>query len=115
MFSFLIVAFVLYKSGYFDGSRPIYPSSPNGSALIDQVDTIPNIDSLNRIKMMSSSKVLILKEHSFRTDETPKTITDSTLKEAPLIYGSKSAIILYPKDVKKMKIDSIMNDSLKKE
>ncbi|MCX2745320.1 hypothetical protein OO013_15690 [Mangrovivirga sp. M17] len=112
MFSSLIISFVAYKSGYLGGLKSTYQVSPNGSALNNQTGTVPGDDSLKRIEMMSSSKVLILRDHTIQTNDTNAVQTDSTKKINPLIYSSKSGIILKPEDYKKLKKDSILIDTL---
>ena len=114
MFLTLIISFVAYRSGYFGGLRSTYSISPNGGALNTQTDTIPKIDSLKWLEMMSSSKVLILKDHPFRINDTSLMKIDSNFKVDPLIYSTKSGIILKPEDLKKHRIDSTKIDSLKK-
>ena len=65
---------------------------------------------------MSSSKVLILRDHSVQLKDSNNSIkSDSTLKINPLIYSSKSGMILKPEDFKKIKADTIVSDSLKKQ
>jgi hypothetical protein len=115
MFSVLIISFVAYRSGYLGGLKSSYPVSPNGSALNNQTDSIPENDSLIRIEMMSSSKVLILRDHMIQNNDSNTTIIDSTTKIDPLIYSSKSGIILKAEDFKKILLDSIVTDSLKKQ
>jgi hypothetical protein len=114
MFSVLIISFVAFRSGYLGGLKSTYPVSPNGRALNNQTDTIPINDSLKKIEMMSSSKVLILRDHLIQNNDSNTTLIDSTTKIDPLIYSSKSGIILKPEDFKKTTIDSIVADSLKK-
>lgn len=115
MFSTLLITFVAYRSGYLGGLKSTYPVSPNGSALNNQTDTIPKNDSIKRIEMMSSSKVLILRDHPLQVNDSNKVKIDSTIKIDPLIYSSKSGIILKPEDLKKIKQDSTLIDSLKKQ
>lgn len=115
LFLNLIISFVAYRSGYLGGIRSTYSGSPNGSVLNNQIDTIPNSDSLKRMEMMSSSKVLILKDHHLKKGDSSKVKIDSSIKIDPLIYSSKSGIILKPKDLKKIKQDSTVIDSLKKQ
>ena len=108
LFLTLIGSFVAYRSGYFGGMKSTYPVSPNGSALNNQLDTIPQKDSTKRIEIMPSSKVMILKEPTLRVKDTSKT------KTTPLIHSSKSGIIMKQGDLKTIKADSIVIDSLKK-
>ena len=114
IFSTLIISFVAYRSGYLGGLKSIYPVSSNGSALNDQTDTIPINDSLKRSEMMSSSKVLILREYPPQISDSNKVKIDSIVNKIdPLIYSSKSGIILKPEDLKIIKLDSTEIDSLK--
>lgn len=115
MFSTLIISFVAYRSGYLGGLKSTYPFSPNGSALNNQADTIPTKDSTKRIEMISSSKFLILRDHPTQISDSSKVKIDSTIKIDPLIYSSKSGIILKPEDLKAIKKDSTQIDSLKKQ
>ncbi len=115
MFSTLIISFVAYRSGYLGGLKSTYQVSPNGSALNNQTDTLSITDSIKRIEMMSSSKVVIILDHSFEVTDSNNVKIDSTIKIDPLIYSSKSGIILEPEDLKIIKQDSTEIDSLKKQ
>lgn len=114
LFSTLIISFVAYRSGYLGGLKSTSSVSPNGNSLNNQTDTIPKNDSLKRIQMMSSSKVLILSDRPIQNNDSNTAHLDSTIIIDPLIYSSKSGIIVTPEDFKKIKIDSVVNDSLKK-
>ena len=115
LFSILIISFVAYRSGYLGGLKSTYSGRPNGSVLNNQRDTIPKNDSLKRLEMMSSSKVLILRDHSLEISDSSKVKIDSSIKIDPLIYSSKSGIIFKPEDLNKIKQDSTAIDSLKKQ
>ncbi len=115
LFMSLIIVFVAYRSGYLGGLKSTYSVSPNGSALHNQTDTISKKDSLQRMQMMSSSKVLILRDHSILLGDSSKVKTDSSSKMPPLMYSSKAGIILKREDLKKIKQDSTVVDSLKKQ
>lgn len=114
LFSTLIIGFVTYRSGFLGGQKSTYSGSPNGSALNNQTDTIPKIDSLKKIEMMSSSKVLILRDFSIQLNDSNKPKSDTPEKINPLIYSSKSGIIFKPTDINKTGSVLIISDSLKK-
>ena len=64
LFATLIIAFIGYRSGWFkDNSNPNL-SSNNDKASQEMTDTIKDKDSIKKVEIMSSSKVLILREHS---------------------------------------------------
>ena len=119
LFFSLIIVFVTFRSGFFGDSNTSYPSSPNGSALNNQTDSITQIESMEDIEMMHSSKVLIIRELSLpdKSDSSriniDSLIADSTFKINPLIYSSKSAIIMEPQDLKLFKFDSLKIDTPK--
>lgn len=112
LFFSLITGFVVFRSGFFGDSKTSYPSSPNGSALNHQKDTIIQ-------EMMHSSKTLIIRDLSLpdKSDSNRTNIdslfTDSTFKINPLIYSSKSAIIMEPEDLKLFRFDSLKIDTSK--
>ncbi|MCB0515678.1 MAG: hypothetical protein R2798_07090 [Chitinophagales bacterium] len=116
MFSTLIIAFVAYKSGYFGGPKSIYSVSPNGSALNNSVNTILKQDtSYKQVRMMRSPKFMTLRDIQFQFDDSNAVKIDTTIKIDPrLMYGSKSGIILDSEDLKRMRTDSTVTDSLKK-
>ena len=114
LFLTLITSFVAYRSGFLDGLKSTYSVRPNGSVLKSQTDTIPKNDSLKKLEKMSSSKVLILRAHHLEFSDSSKVKIDSSVKMDPLMYSSKSGIILKPEDFKKIKQDSTVIDSLKK-
>ncbi len=114
-----IVAFTLYKSGYFDNyfyntATDIYHTSHNGGALpIKSSDTVSKIKDtvLKQIRMASSSKVMILTEPAIvsKKDSTPtkktmltdsvKTVLDSLRKledNFKIMSSSKSSAIFSP-------------------
>lgn len=95
------MCFVAYKSGYIREKKSAYLVSSNGSALNNQADTIPKADSIKRVEMMPSSR------------DSNSVGSNSPLKVSPLIYSSKSGIILKPEDLTKTALDSIVADSLK--
>jgi hypothetical protein len=113
LFSTLIIGFVAYRSGYFGGQKSSYSISPNGGALNNQTDTIPKTDSLKVLKMMSSSKSIILLDHLIQPKDSSKykLQLDSVSRIKKIMYSSKSGIIFKSQD---FKIDSIKTDSLKK-
>lgn len=115
LFLTLITSFVAYRSGYLGRLKSSNSVSPNGNVLNNQTDTIPKNDSLKKLEIISSSKVLILREHSLEISDSSKVKIDSSTKIDPMIYSSKSGIILKPEDLKKIKQDSIAIDSLKKQ
>ena len=114
LFLTLITSFVAYRSGFLDGLKSTYSVRPNGSVLKSQTDTISKNDSLKKLEIMSSSKVLILRDHHLEISDSSKVKIDSSVKMDPLMYSSKSGIILKPEDFKKIKQDSTVIDSLKK-
>lgn len=115
LFSTLIISFVAYRSGYLGGLKSAYSGSPNGSALNSQTDTIPENDSLKRLEVMSSSKDLMFSDSVLKIIESNVIKIDSSLNIDHLIYSSKSGIIWKPEDLKKIKQDSTVIDSLKKQ
>ena len=127
LFVSLLVGFVSYRSGYWGGTKSSYPVSPNGSALNNQVDTLPNV-KIDDKQILPSSKVLILKEHSTPQNDTnnqtktqaqtqtqtqTKKDTNATLKTNPFMYSSKSGAIFELKDLEIPSIDTTKQDSLK--
>lgn len=115
LFSSLIIAFVAFRSGFFGGNKSTLLESPNGSTLNNQIDSVPRTDSLKTIQMMSSSKVLILRDHSVQVEDSIRLKPDSSNKVNPHIYSSKSGIILNSKDLNYIIPDSTVADSLTKE
>ena len=119
LFFSLIIVFVTFRSGFFSDLKTSYPSSPNGSALNNQTDSIIQIESIENIEMMHSSKSLIIRDFSLpdKSDSgrisIDSLIADSTFKINPLIYSSKSAIIMEPQDLKIFKFDSLKIDTSK--
>ena len=113
LFSSLIFGFICFRSGFFGNSKTSYPSSPNGSALNNQAD------SLSKIEMIHSSKALIIRDLSLpdKSDSNriniDSLITDSTFKINPLIFSTKSAIIMEPQDLKLFRFDSLETDTPK--
>lgn len=112
-FSSLIVGFVAFRSGFWGGNKSTHPGSPNGSVLVTPTDSLPASDSLRTIHMMSSSKVLILRDHSVQAVDSPRIEIDSSITINPLMHSSKSGFILNPEDMDKLKPDSTATDSLK--
>ena len=112
LFFSLITGFVVFRSGFFGDSNTSYPSSPNGSALNNQTDTIIQ-------EMMHSSKTLIIRDFSppGKSDSNriniDSLLADSTFKINPLIFSSKSAIIMEPEDLKLFRFDSLKIDTSK--
>tara|TARA_B100000401_G_C52640039_1_gene640260 strand:- start:397 stop:777 length:381 start_codon:yes stop_codon:yes gene_type:complete len=112
LFFSLVTGFVVFRSGFFGDSKTSYPSSPNGSALNNQTDTIIQ-------EMMHSSKTLIIRDFSppGKSDSNriniDSLLADSTFKINPLIYSSKSAIIMEPEDLKLFRFDSLKIDTSK--
>lgn len=82
MFSVLIISFVAYRSGYLGELQSTQPVSPNGSALSNQRDNIPKKDSLKKIEMMSSSKVLILRDQLIHNSDSNTTLIDSIITDS---------------------------------
>lgn len=114
LFSTLITSFVAYRSGFFGGLKLSYSVSPNGSALKTQNDSIKKKDSIKKVSLMPSSKVLIIKDYTIQVGDTVRIETDTSSKIKPLIFSTKSAIILKPDDLTKTLKDSTLIDSLKK-
>ena len=112
LFFSLVTGFVVFRSGFFGDSKTSYPSSPNGSALNNQTDTIIR-------EMMHSSKTLIIRDFSPPGNSDSNRINidsllaDSTFKINPLIYSSKSARIMEPEDLKLFRFDSLKIDTSK--
>ena len=112
LFFSLVTGFVVFRSGFFGDSKTSYPSSPNGSALNNQTDTIIQ-------EMMHSSKTLIIRDFSppGKSDSNriniDSLLADSTFKINPLIYSSKFAIIMEPEDLKLFRFDSLKIDTSK--
>lgn len=107
LFATLIIAFIGYRSGWFkDNSEPNL-SSNNDKASQEMIDTIEDKDSIKKVEMMSSSKVLILREHSVSIEDSTAKELDSVYNPEPLIYGSKSGIILKPEYFHKKDIDTL--------
>lgn len=116
VFLTLIISFVTFRLGYFDGLKSKNLISPDGSTLNNLLDTIHKSDSLKRVEIMSSSKAIIIRDHTkIQNDDSAKVKIDSTFKIDPILYSSKSGIILKPIDLNKIKQDSSGNDSLKKQ
>ncbi len=112
LFSTLILMFVAYRSGYFGGMKSSFSASPNGSALYNQVDTIPKGDTLNKIELISASKEMIIIDPATFADSS-KAKPDTDLKIHHLIHSSKVGIILKPEDLRKVKPDSTIIDTSK--
>ena len=112
LFFSLVTGFVVFRSGFFGDSKTSYPSSPNGSALNHQTDTIIQ-------EMMHSSKTLIIRDFSPPGNSDSNRINidsllaDSTFKINPLIYSSKYATIMEPEDLKLFRFDSLKIDTSK--
>ncbi|MDC8003656.1 hypothetical protein POV27_06305 [Aureisphaera galaxeae] len=114
LFSSLIIGFVAFQSGYFGGKKSSVSGSPNGSTLINQADTIQKVDSIKWKKsfLISSSKSFVIHDPLKGLEDSTK--LDSSLQIDPLIYSSKSGIIVTPEDLKKMVKDSLEQDSIKR-
>lgn len=107
LFATLIIAFVGYRSGWFkDNSEPNL-SSNNDKASQEMIDAIEDKDSIKKVEMISSSKVLILREHSVTIEDSTAQEMDSVYNPEPLFYGSKSGIILKPEYFHKKDIDTL--------
>ena len=121
MFLTRIISFVAYRSGYLGGMKSTYSASPNGSVINNPIDTIPQHDSLKIIKstpepmIMPSSKVMIIKDPLILKNDSNIMKLDSSLKLDPLMFSTKSGIILKPEDLKQLKKDSSVIDTLKKQ
>jgi len=119
LFSSLIFGFVCFRSGFFGNSKTSYSSSPNGSALNNQADSLSKIDNTEKIEMIHSSKALIIKDlplpdkNDSNRINIDSLITDSTFKINPLIFSTKSAIIMEPQDLKLFRLDSLETDTPK--
>ncbi|MBI1287776.1 MAG: hypothetical protein GC178_09375 [Flavobacteriales bacterium] len=114
LFSTLIIAFVAYRSGYFGGPRTSHPVSPNGSALSNHADTFPKAETPGGIQMLSSSKVIILTDHASQTKDSNGVKLDSTFMIDPMMVSSKSGYVFKAEDMRKLKLDSVLMDSLNK-
>jgi len=95
IFFSLIADFVVFRSGFFGDPKTSYPSSPKGSALNHQTDTIIQ-------EMMHSSKTPIIRDLSLpkKSDSNRTNVdslfADSTFRINPLICSIKSAIMMRP-------------------
>lgn len=114
LFSTLIIGFIAYRSGYIGNKTSSFSTSPNESTQNNQSDTIQKTDSIVTIDMISSSKSVVLRDISFSLKDSSKTDQDSVSKDETLMYSSKIGLILKPEDLKKIELDSILTDSLKK-
>ncbi|TCI94421.1 hypothetical protein [Tenacibaculum sp. M341] len=101
-FTTLIIAFVAYKSGYFKNQQPT-----NNSTI--------KVDSIKKIQLLSSSKLIVLKDHEMVINDSVKKEMDSMSIESDkiILSSSKSGIIFTQDDLKKM-ADSIKTNSSKK-
>ncbi|WP_299101450.1 hypothetical protein [uncultured Winogradskyella sp.] len=98
LFISLLVSFICYRSGYF------YKQNESNSN-----ETNNPMDSIVKIETISSSKSLILVDHYKKKDTT---IKDTLVNIKPLIYSSKSGIILSTEDLYLLSKDSISIDSM---
>lgn len=129
VFLTLVLGFVAYKAGYFE-KEDILSHLDKSYALSDSTKR----DSINKLRMMYSSKSIIMSDESlFIHDSTSKSIDssnkpntlntvsktkkdtmtvhiDSFVKANPMMYSSKSAIIFKPDDFK-INFDSIQIDT----
>lgn len=106
LFIILILSFVVYRMDFFGTEDK--PNNKTNKATTEVDSIFKDIDSTELIQIMSSSKSLILIDD---INTKPSTQIDSTDKLDPIIYSSKSSIILEPSDFKKLKLDSISKDS----
>ena len=123
LFSTLIIGFVALRSGFFGNSKMAYPSSPNGSSLNNQTDSLYQFDSseVYEIEMMPSSKMLIINDvdlpQSLFADsidvKIDSSIKDTTFKVNRMMVGSKFSVMMEPEDLKILQPDSLKTDTLK--
>lgn len=131
-FSCLIIGFVAYQAGYFEGENEIKQAislSPNGSALNNQVNTIPQVDTLKNQEifirkphLMPSSKMMIIRPRTsvkdsldqlkmgfvdslFEVEEWTYQLKidslDSIRKVREFMYSSKSGPVLSEEDIRR--------------
>jgi hypothetical protein len=97
----LITAFVLYRAGVFDkyltGNSYSIQSSPNGGAMNNTTDTLPQ-------KNDSAQKAYAEKLKNIREGKSEK--KDTPIKEPIMWSGSKSGRIISPEDFKTIPPDS---------
>jgi hypothetical protein len=127
-FVVLLTAFLLFRNGSFDkffyGKSDLKLTSPNGGTPVKTAkdSAIKKTDSIQKQRLSSSKSLVIIDNIKLNTD-TVKPKADSiknnfTGKEKPLMYSSKSGIIVDPKMVQKITLpDSVKlnNKKLKKQ
>ena len=119
LFSFIsfIIAFLLYRTGSFDSYitvvDPSLQTSPNGGAIKtakpDSLVTLPEMDSIQKLRMFSSKSMVLV-------DEKTPLFLPTKPKRKPVytappvrMSSSKSGIIFPPSRIK-LTIDSIKFD-----
>ena len=114
LFSMLVVGFVAYRSGSFGGQESYSAVDYAVNVLSNQMDTIPEPDSLKKVEIIPSSKAIILSRPAFKLKDSGGIKKDTVSKVKPLIISTKRAVIFKPDDFGTLKVDSTVTDSLKK-
>lgn len=113
LFCSLIIAFVVYKAGYFTEHISSESTISNTSNYKIQLDSTKGIDSLKKLHMLSSSKSFTLVNPKVKQSTTSKAEMDS-LFNSFLLSSSKSGIIFKRNDFQKSKKDTTVTDSIKR-
>ncbi|MCH2034096.1 MAG: hypothetical protein MK202_11360 [Tenacibaculum sp.] len=113
LFCSLIIAFVVYKAGYFTEHISSGSTISNPSNDKIQLDSTKGIDSLKKLHLLSSSKSLTLVNPKVKQSTTSKAEMDSIV-DAALLSSSKSGIIFKRNDFQKSKKDTTVTDSIKR-
>lgn len=99
LFVILFLGYVFYKAGFFK------------DRITNFSDKNYKKDSTKTIQIMSSSKLVVLKEKEIKAYTSSKLEIDTFLIKNIIFSSSKSGIILKPEE---LNIDSIVANSLKK-
>ena len=126
MFSTLILGFVAFRSGSFGGQKVSYSVSPNGSALNNQIDTFPKVDTLTRINMLpyslsstgnaldkkplNASTVNSLHTRAMMSSSKVLIIRDQSSPARSLMPSSKIGPMMRKDDLNKLKRDTMVPD-----
>lgn len=113
LFCSLIIAFVVYKAGYFTEHISSESTISNTSNDKIQLDSTKGIDSLKKLHLLSSSKSLTLVNPKVKQSTTSKAEMDSIV-DAALLSSSKSGIIFKRNAFQINKKDTTVTDSIKK-
>jgi hypothetical protein len=123
-FVLLLAAFLLFRNGSFDkflyDNSDLKLTSPNGGTPVKTAkdSAVKKTDSIRRQRLSSSKSLVIIDNIKLKTD-TIKPKPDSPKinvpgKEKPLMYSSKSGIIVDPKMVQKITIPDTIKFNGKK-